>query len=141
MASVKVKPVNINHYTQLVEAGKHHLTCDAPTKVTKEPMGLDPHELVYGALGACTAITLQMYARRTELNLVNVEVEVKPVIDEAKPNDVIFLQRAIILTGNLSDEDVSTLAKIADKCPIHKLLEKSLPIETNVTRNKVSVTS
>lgn len=88
--------------------------------------GMDPHELLEAALAACTMITVQMYANRKQWDLISVDVIVKIVSESDTPR----ITREISFRGKLSEEQRSRLLEIADKCPIHRLLERSIEIET-----------
>ena len=90
MRKVEIKAHPEQGYKQEIIAGEHHFISDAPKSVGGAGIGPDPHELLLGALGACTSITLQMYAKRKEWDLKNVSVKVTeeesaiPKIQQAK---------------------------------------------------------
>lgn len=98
----------------------------SPAKGGKDE-GPDPHELLEAALAACTIITVQMYANRKEWKLDSTSVEIK-IESESKAGTVI--QRNVTFTGDLDDEQRQRLLAIADKCPIHILLEGKVEIKT-----------
>lgn len=79
---------------------------------------MNPHEILETALAACTAITLKMYAKRKNMLLEDVQVELYTV-SEGKES---VLSRKVHLVGVLSAEDKARLMEIAEKYPIHKLL-------------------
>lgn len=87
-----------------------------------------PHELLDSALGACTALTLQLYAARKKYSLSGVHVEIQR--DEAQ--GVYRMQRRITLTGNLDTATREELLHIANKCPIHKALSGQFQIESQL---------
>lgn len=92
--------------------------------------GPDPHELLEAALAACTTITVQMYANRKEWPLKSADVVVK-ITSETPAGTVIT--RDVRFVGDLSAEQKSRLLEIANKCPIHKLLDGKVEIKTNLT--------
>jgi putative redox protein len=87
---------------------------------------MNPHEILETALAACTAITLKMYAKRKNIPLDDVLVDVNTV-SEGKDS---VLSRKVHLLGALSPEEKTRLMEIADKCPIHKLLMSNITIQT-----------
>jgi putative redox protein len=89
----------------------------------------DPHALLEASLAACTILTLQLYANRKEWDLGGIEVDIK-ILKEAKEGTVI--NRSISFKNILDAEKLSRLKEIANKCPIHSLLQGSVTIETTV---------
>lgn len=91
-----------------------------------DDQGPNPHELLEGALAACTIITVNMYAQRKGMPLVSTSVKVHTESEGAQSK----LSRVIHFTGNLTPADKERLMEIANKCPIHKLLSSQVTIET-----------
>lgn len=104
----------------------HTLISDTSVASGGQDEGMNPHEILETALAACTAITLKMYAKRKNMALDDVHVEVTTV-SEGKDS---VLSRKVLLVGSLSSEDKTRLMEIADKCPIHKLLTSNVTIQT-----------
>jgi putative redox protein len=90
-----------------------------------EEEGLSPHELVESSLAACTLFTLQLYAKRKGWDVSHLKVEVKI---EKEGAESVFSRK--IHWGEVTDEQREKLLEIANKCPIHKLLESSIRVET-----------
>lgn len=133
MAKVAVKAKVGEGYRQEISAGSHAFASDAPKEFGGGESAPNPHELLLGSLGACTAITVQMYDKRKEWDLKSITVEVleEPVVAEDGSKQTRIL-RSIELTGDLTPEQVENLKSIANKCPIHKLLEGPKQIATEV---------
>ncbi|MFM6928963.1 MAG: OsmC family protein [Bdellovibrio sp.] len=86
----------------------------------------DPHDYLQVALASCTAITLQLYAKRKGFPLESVDVKIR-ITEEGAQN---VIQREVRLLGELTQEQKQNLMAIAEKCPIHKFLEKGAQINT-----------
>ena len=124
-----------------IKAGQYTLTADAP-KEFGGSTGPEPHELMLAALGACTSITIQMYAERKGWAVKNISVNLREetVEDAENPGKKISkITREIDLEGDLTQEQIDGLKAIADKCPIHKLLSGPKQILTNVHHKEVAV--
>lgn len=114
-------------FRQTISVGSHTLVADEPVDVGGGDEGPDPHEFLLSSLGACTAITLRMYARRKgwPLDKISVQVSAKKGEDGAFEID-----RKIALEGVLTEEQQTQLRAIAEKCPVHKTLLGEIRIAT-----------
>ncbi|MDO8304500.1 OsmC family protein [Herminiimonas sp.] len=110
----------------IVEAGPHKLIADAPSAFGGEDAGFVPHDLLAAALGACTAVTLNMYAGRKQMPLEKVDVTVVAV----EQDGVYVFNRSLQYYGDLSAEQKDSLTAIANKCPVHKALSGDIKIIT-----------
>lgn len=113
-------------YQQAVTVGQHQLIADEPENVGGNDAGPAPFDFLMAGLGACTSMTLRMYAERKGLKLDNVKVTLsheKIDIDGEKRD---HFQRSITLLGELSSEERQRLLEIANKCPVHRALSRSL---------------
>ena len=123
--------------TQQIVAGNHRFTADEPTEAGGGDKGPDPYSLLLAALGACTSMTLQLYARHKGIPLEGVQVRLSHnrlhAQDchecESKGGMVSRIERHIKLTGPLSDAQRSRLLEIAARCPVHKTLTSEIVVK------------
>jgi len=122
--------------TQIMTRG-HVLVADEPGDVGGADTGPTPYELLLGALAACTAMTVRMYADRKKWPLDGVVVRLRPVKPhaadceacETKDVGVGRIAREIDLLGTITDEQRTRLLYIADRCPVKQTLERGLRID------------
>jgi len=114
-----------------VSAGGVHFLADEPPEVGGLGSGPTPYDLLAAGLGACTAMTLRMYARGKQLPLDRVTVTVgHGRRRETEPSDL--FTRRLLLEGDLSAEQRQRLMEIAGKCPVHRTLERGAAVETDL---------
>ncbi|HJV50439.1 MAG TPA: OsmC family protein [Noviherbaspirillum sp.] len=111
----------------VIEIGPHTVLTDAPRMYGGEETGPEPHDLLAAALGACTALTVTMYARRKGMDLQDIHVR----LEHGQQDDAYVLKRHIHYVGNLSAEEQNRLTEIANKCPVHKTLSGPIQIITD----------
>ncbi|MBL0953779.1 MAG: OsmC family protein [Leptospira sp.] len=114
-------------YETKISKGKHHWIADEPADKEGTDLGPMPTELLASSLGACTSITIRMYADRKGYALDSVSVQV--TIDKRSPEDHKFV-REVTLKGNLKPEERERLYSVANACPVHKILTGKIEIET-----------
>jgi putative redox protein len=125
MRSVTVR-TGSGKFQQRIEVGPHELRGDEPLTLGGDDTGPDPYELVLSGLGACTSMTVKMYADRKGWPLAAVEVE----LGAAKQEGAWVVKRSIRLEGELTEEQRARLLEIAEKCPVHKTLTGEIRIES-----------
>lgn len=116
-------------YAVAIAAGHHALTADEPKALGGGDSGASPFGLVLSGLGACTAITLRMYAERKKWPLRGLKVEMKVV---RAADDSLHIDRVVTAEGELSDEQRLRLGEIAEKTPVTKALKSGFAIHTSV---------
>jgi putative redox protein len=127
-------------FVQDVQMGKHELVADEPLAVGGTDTGPAPYDLLLASLGACTSMTVSMYARRKNWPLESVRVELRhskvrvgePVAEGGKAPERDQIERDIQLIGNLTPEQHERLLEIANKCPVHRTLKSEILINSRL---------
>lgn len=125
-------------FAQVIHAGRHRLAADEPASAGGTDTGPSPYDLLLAALGACTSITVGMYARRKAWPLDEVTVHLRHskihAADcaecETKEGMLDRIELDIHFNGSLTGEQRSKLLEIADKCPVHRTLTSEIKIAT-----------
>jgi putative redox protein len=121
------------NYRTIVKTDKHQLIADEPPRLNGTDLGMNPYELLLASLGACTAITIRMYAQRKDYDLNSVEVNLRLVGETVDNRETSKIIREITLTGNLPEEVRQRILTIANGCPVHRLLTSTMIIESHLT--------
>jgi putative redox protein len=125
-------------FTQQVAAGSHRLIADEPTSAGGTDAGPNPYDLLLASLGACTSMTVAMYARRKNWPLESVTVRLRHTkihaADceecETRAGLIDRIERKLKLAGVLTEEQKLKLLEIAGKCPVHRTLTSEINIRT-----------
>jgi putative redox protein len=117
------------HFTQQVVSGHHRLTADEPIERGGGDTGLAPHELLLASLGACTSITLRMYAGRKGWELGKITVGLRYTEHEGQKGHI---DRRLSFSKPLTAEQTERLLEIAGKTPVTRALTGGLVIETSI---------
>ena len=137
---VSVAETGAGKFQQEVVSGSHRLLADEPVDYGGFDSGPTPYDYLNIALGACTAMTLRLYAERKELPLDRVKVDVAHAKVhaedcaecEGREGRVDRFERTLEITGDLNADQRRRLVEIADKCPVHRTLEASSVVATKV---------
>ncbi|MBT8315790.1 MAG: alpha/beta fold hydrolase [Maribacter sp.] len=127
-------------FTTEMKVGKHYMIADEPTSYGGNDFGPSPYDLVSAGLSACTAMTLQMYAKRKGWHINNVEVHSSysktHALDcedcESSNTKIDTFHRGIKINGDFDDKQRARLLQIANKCPVHKTLNSETQIITEL---------
>jgi len=133
-------------FAQEIVIGQHRLFADEPASVGGTDTGPNPYDLLLAALGACTSMTVAMYARRKRWPLESVTVRLSHskvhaadcAESETKVGMLDHVNRDVELSGPLSQEQRARLLDIATKCPVHRTLASEIVIETLLTEPGIS---
>ena len=130
-----------SRYVQNISVGPHLLKADEPAEVGGNDAGPNPYELLLAALGACTSMTVRMYAERKQWPLQGVHVGLSYAKVHAEDcaecdAEVRLMDRIemdITFLGDLSEDQKRRLVDIAGKCPVHRTLTSQVQIRTRLT--------
>jgi putative redox protein len=139
--SVVVQETGNGKLQQSVTIGPHRLLADEPVAAGGDDTGPGPYDFLLAGLGACTSMTLRLYADRKSLPLARTTVTLRhskiyaqDCVDcETKTGMLDQIERVITMEGALSAEQRQKLLEIADKCPVHRTLTSEIHIVTRAT--------
>jgi putative redox protein len=140
MSSVTVVESGRGKFAVDITVGDHVLVADEPADKGGTDLGPPPHDFLLAGLGACTCMTLRMYADHKKIPLEQVKVQLSRRKIKAadcpdcvtKEGEVEEMTREITLIGNLDDATRQRLLEIANKCPVHKTLTGEIKIRTSL---------
>jgi uncharacterized OsmC-like protein len=127
-------------FAQQILAGSHALTADEPVEAGGTDIGPSPYDLLLAALGACTSMTVGMYARRKAWPLESVTVRLRhsrihaaDCADcETKEGMLDRIEREVQFIGALTTQQRGKLLEISNKCPVHRTLSSEIDIQTRL---------
>ncbi len=137
---VEVSETGTGTFANQVRAGRHRLPTDEPERMGGTDTGPTPYDYLLASLGACTSMTLRMYAQRKKLALEKVSVRLSHkrvhATDcgdcESEEGQIAEIERVIDLQGELSADERASLLAIADKCPVHRTLEHEIKVRSRL---------
>ena len=138
IGTVLVRETGNGKFQQEITSGPHRFLADEPVRVGGLDSGPGPYDLLLAGLGACTSMTLRLYAEQKKLPLERVSVRLTHnkihaedcLNCETKEGMIDRIDRNITLEGALSADERKRLLEIADKCPVHRTLKSEIEIST-----------
>jgi uncharacterized OsmC-like protein/fermentation-respiration switch protein FrsA (DUF1100 family) len=137
---VRVAEAGDGRFAQLVTMGRHRLRADEPASVGGDDSGPSPYDLLLAGLGACTSMTVRMYAAQKKWPLERVTVDLKHdkahAADcaecETREGKIDKIERVLTLDGDLDESQRARLLEIANKCPVHRTLHSEVWVPTTL---------
>jgi putative redox protein len=130
MIKVTARRTKPGGFTHEIELGDHRIIADEPTDRGGDDEGASPQQLLAAALASCTAITVEMYAKRKEWEIASVEVECE--YEPPERGSPTKFKLTLRLPNDLSQEQVERLGAIAAKCPVHRTLAGETMFEERI---------
>ena len=127
---MKARARQRSRFTHDVTVREHELTADEPADMGGDDLGPSPQELLAASLASCTAITMEMYAKRKGWNVDGMEVDCH--YTPAERGAVTRFELVMRMPAHLSEEQVERLQIIAAKCPVHRTLEGEVAFDERV---------
>lgn len=137
---VEVSEEGTGLFTQKIKVGQHVLIADEPVAYGGNDKGPSPYDFLLAGLGACTAMTVRMYAQQKQIPLEKILVRLAHdkihAEDckncETKIGKIDHITRQITFIGNITPEQKVKLLEIANKCPVHRTLTSEINIDTQL---------
>jgi putative redox protein len=128
LEAIEVRETGAGLFQVAIQAGGSHFLADEPVAFGGMGSGPDPYDLLAAALGACTTMTLRLYAHRKAWPLETVSVRVFHARGNLEARDT--FTREVSVTGALDETQRARLAEIADRCPVHQTLDRGADVIT-----------
>lgn len=137
---VRVHETGEGRYAQLIAVGNHRLRADEPVSDGGNDSGPSPYDLLLASLGACTTMTLRMYAehkgidlRRASVDLSHRKIHARDCADcETRDGRIDHIERVIRIEGDLTEAQRQRMLEIADRCPVHRTLRSEIKIDSRL---------
>jgi len=126
MISIKASIGNEPYKIEILSPTGNVVIADEPVESGGQNKGFSPKELLASSLAACTCATLSMYAKRKEWDLGKINIDIELIEEEGKT----IFKRNIVFGEKFEVEQLDKLLKIANACPVHKILSASSSVET-----------
>lgn len=130
MDTVKATIDKRKYRTEITSKSGNILIADEPQEIGGKNLGFSPFELLASSLASCTLITLRMYIDRKAWDVSELTIWVD--FEKNEEHSVSLFSTKILITGNVDDSQKQRILKIANSCPVHKTLVKTIKIETSL---------
>lgn len=135
--TVTVRGAGAGKYAQVIDVDYHRMLSDEGPATGGDDAGPNPHEIALGGLGACTAMTLRMYADLKKIALQDVIVSLSyERVDgkgpDGKPAKIDRVRREIEIVGELDAAQRQRMLEIAERCPVHRMMTGYATFETRL---------
>jgi uncharacterized OsmC-like protein/alpha/beta superfamily hydrolase len=137
---VEVSETRGGHLVQRIRAGRHLLVADEPVAVGGEDAGPGPYDYLLAALGACTSMTMRLYAERKgisadrfSIRLSHRRIHAEDCADcDTKDGNIDEITRDVTIAGDVTGPERARLMEIADRCPVHQTLTHEIKIRSSL---------
>jgi putative redox protein len=133
MAQVTIRPVAGQNFTLEVDTGSHKLFCDQPVAAGGADQGPNPKDFLAAAIGSCAAQTILFVAPRRKWDIQELCVKVAITYPNGASADP-HISEDIEVKGNLSQSELDAIKRVAEKCPVYKLVFGSKTVAASVTK-------